>query len=145
MSAHPSLAVRCPRCGAHVRAGAEWCTLCYTDLRPAPEPLPLPEPEPAQAPASEPVAAAAPVAPRGRHARQATAYDESDAPADADQEPAPGTDAMLAMLAAESGRPLDGLIDRFDSTGARVTAMVGGVVVVSGVLFALMYLAGSLL
>ena len=27
---------RCPRCAAHVRVGADWCTLCYTDLRPAP-------------------------------------------------------------------------------------------------------------
>lgn len=144
MSAHPSLAVRCPRCGAHVRAGADWCTLCYTDLRAAPEPPPAPVPLPGT-PAPEPAAAVAPASPRGRHARQAPAYDERDAPADGDHEPAPGTDAMLAMLAAESGRPFDGLLDRFDSTGARVGAMVGGVVVVSVGLFALMYLVGSLL
>ena len=30
---------RCPRCGAHVRADAPWCTLCYADLRPAPAPV----------------------------------------------------------------------------------------------------------
>ena len=29
---------RCPRCGAHVRSDAPWCTLCYADLRPAPPP-----------------------------------------------------------------------------------------------------------
>jgi len=29
---------RCPRCGAHVRTDAPWCTLCYADLRPAPAP-----------------------------------------------------------------------------------------------------------
>jgi hypothetical protein len=27
---------RCPACGAAVATGAPWCTLCYTDLRPAP-------------------------------------------------------------------------------------------------------------
>lgn len=39
---------RCPSCAATLRAGAPWCTLCYTDLRPAPEP------EPAAAPAYAP-------------------------------------------------------------------------------------------
>ena len=27
---------RCPSCGAAVRVGDPWCTLCYADLRPAP-------------------------------------------------------------------------------------------------------------
>jgi Double zinc ribbon len=27
---------RCPGCAAVVRPGAPWCTLCFTDLRPAP-------------------------------------------------------------------------------------------------------------
>ena len=46
---------RCPACGAAVRASADWCTLCYADLRPAPPP-----PEPVAAPV--PVAAPIPVA-----------------------------------------------------------------------------------
>jgi RNA polymerase subunit RPABC4/transcription elongation factor Spt4 len=33
--------VRCPKCGALLRAGAQWCTLCYADLRPKPEPEPV--------------------------------------------------------------------------------------------------------
>jgi RNA polymerase subunit RPABC4/transcription elongation factor Spt4 len=33
--------VRCPHCGALLRPGAEWCTLCYADLRPKPEPEPV--------------------------------------------------------------------------------------------------------
>jgi hypothetical protein len=41
--------VRCPRCQALVRPGSPWCTLCYTDLRPAPLPDPIPEPEPGDA------------------------------------------------------------------------------------------------
>jgi hypothetical protein len=34
---------RCPKCGAAVRIGDPWCTLCYADLRP-PAPDPVPEP-----------------------------------------------------------------------------------------------------
>src|SRR4051794_29290959 len=47
---------RCPKCGAAVRFGDPWCTLCYADLRPpAPpvveppagvEPTPVAEPPP---------------------------------------------------------------------------------------------------
>lgn len=86
----------CPHCGAVVRPDAPWCTLCLTDLRPAPAPVPepvpepvpvavaapVPEPVPASVPASVPesvpesVAAASvaletPVRRRGRHARGA--------------------------------------------------------------------------
>ena len=32
----------CPACGAALRPGAPWCTLCYADLRPTPEPEPVP-------------------------------------------------------------------------------------------------------
>ena len=31
---------RCPSCGATVRGGDPWCTLCWADLRPQPEPVP---------------------------------------------------------------------------------------------------------
>lgn len=31
-------AVRCQHCGAAVPSRADWCTLCYADLRPVPEP-----------------------------------------------------------------------------------------------------------
>jgi len=42
---------RCPRCAALVRPGAQWCTLCYADLRPA-SPQPAREPQPAPSPHS---------------------------------------------------------------------------------------------
>jgi len=45
----------CPSCGAAVRPDSPWCTLCYADLRAAPEP----EPEPV----AQPIAEAAPVLP----------------------------------------------------------------------------------
>ena len=46
----------CPSCGATVRPDSPWCTLCYADLRPAPEPVAVvePEPEPVAAPVAEP-------------------------------------------------------------------------------------------
>lgn len=44
---------RCPRCGAHVRADAPWCTLCYADLRPAPKPVAMAAASPASAAAEE--------------------------------------------------------------------------------------------
>ena len=36
---------RCPKCGAAVKPGDPWCTLCYADLRP-PAPPAAPEPPP---------------------------------------------------------------------------------------------------
>ena len=36
----------CPSCGAALRPGSPWCTLCYTDLRPPPPPEPAAEPPP---------------------------------------------------------------------------------------------------
>jgi len=47
--------VRCPHCGALLRAGSPWCSLCFTDLRPAPEPEAVPEVVPEAVPAPEPV------------------------------------------------------------------------------------------
>jgi ribosomal protein L40E len=44
----------CPACGAALRPGAPWCTLCYADLRPAPGPGPSaapPDPAPTAGPA----------------------------------------------------------------------------------------------
>lgn len=43
---------RCPQCGALLRSGAQWCTLCYADLRPRqeqPEPVAVSTREPSYA------------------------------------------------------------------------------------------------
>ena len=58
----------CPACGAALRPGAPWCTLCYADLRPVPAAAPAPVPAaaptstalPMPAPAPPPVDAADP-------------------------------------------------------------------------------------
>ncbi|MGZ4625964.1 MAG: hypothetical protein ACXV3S_06695 [Kineosporiaceae bacterium] len=158
---------RCPQCGAHVRAAADWCSLCYAGLRPAPEPAPVPAPEiapadkTAAAGALPPKLAARPQqatdgeAASGRHARRVavtatTDFAVTDTTDTADKsgesaEDALGADAMLAMLAAESGSPLGGAAGRLTSPGVRVGVMIGGVVLVSLVLLAVMMLVGSLL
>jgi hypothetical protein len=55
---------RCPQCGAAIRPGAPFCTLCHADLRPKPEPEPLPLPaldvDPPAAPAYTPSVVAGP-------------------------------------------------------------------------------------
>ena len=49
---------RCPQCRGLVRQDAQWCTQCWTDLRPAPAPPPEPEPvvaavQPVEAPTAQ--------------------------------------------------------------------------------------------
>jgi hypothetical protein len=53
MTADFPMTDRCPKCGAAVRFGDPWCTLCYADLRP---PAPPPPPSPAPSPVVDPPA-----------------------------------------------------------------------------------------
>ncbi len=159
MSTSTTQAVRCPRCSAHLRAGSEWCTLCYADLRPAPEPPPAtaaPDPAPVDLPplpAADPASAVDQPAPRrGKHARRVTAEDLGPDPADG--APAAGSDVdadrladqLLAELAAsQGGNPLGPLAGAVDTTGKKVALMVGGTAVGIVLLFVLMAVAGALL
>jgi hypothetical protein len=56
-----------------------------------------------------------------------------------------GTEAMLALLAAESKKPLGGIAGRLDSTGSRVGLMAGGMVAIAALLFLVMAVLGSAL
>lgn len=72
--------VRCRACGAAVPAAAQWCSLCFADLRePVPVPVPTSEPEPEPVPVgvgAAPVAAVAPAAgPAATAAARAAAAD----------------------------------------------------------------------
>jgi hypothetical protein len=124
--------VRCPRCSAHVRAGSDWCTLCYADLRPAPlepvAPEPTPQPEPAEAVLEQGVPADQPPAGRGKHARKESAYDGGDVAA-ADPATARANalaDQLLAELAAsEAKNPLGALAGAVDSKGKRMALILG--------------------
>jgi hypothetical protein len=175
-------ALRCPRCAAHVPIGAQWCSLCYADLRPAPEPVAEPvvpvAAEPTPGLTTEPVAvgggidqggivgeSVAVAVRHGRHSRSAAepassnsavtpAPDEAVAAAfgtptqsmeDARLEAISAE--LLARLAAET-RPSTRLTRAFamvDSTPKRVGLMLGGLTLISTVLFAVMTIFGSLL
>jgi hypothetical protein len=156
VSISTSPTVRCPSCSATIRAGSDWCTLCYADLRPAPpapvEPVAAPvepvvpvEPvasAPAEPEALEPVA----VTPsRGKHAKGAPAS-AGDGPSGPVAEAERLADTMLAQLAAsESKHPLGSLAGAVDTSGKRTALMIGGSVAAMCVLFGLMALLGLLL
>jgi hypothetical protein len=147
-------ALRCPQCAAHVRAGSEWCTLCYADLRPAPQGAQVPD-EPAEdvhagTPAIERVetlpavlpesavggeADAAPAPRRGKHAKHAATASTSETEAIAAQ--------LLARLAAEeSSVPLGRLTELTDTPGKKVGLIIGGGVTFLLVCLTLMTIIG---
>ena len=139
--------LRCPRCGAHAPSGAQWCSLCFTDLQvPATDPEPAPEvpteaatPSTVEEPAQE--ASSPDVRPRGKHARRAHAPAQDPA-ADAEAQAA----QLLAQLAAsESGAPLGRYSGFVDTPAKKVGLMVGGAVVAMLALFVLMAVVGSVL
>ncbi|HEU4912093.1 MAG TPA: hypothetical protein VFV76_09360 [Actinomycetes bacterium] len=147
MSTSLSQDLRCPRCSAHVRAGSQWCTLCYADLRPAPavprEPAPTPELAAAsvEPPGVETAADSEPEqmpVRRGKHARAAAEPGALDIEGTAA--------AMLAELAAaESGNRVGQWSALLDSPGKKVGLMVGGAVAAMVLIFLLMSAAGALL
>ena len=161
MSTSTAPSVRCPACTAYVRAGSEWCTLCYADLRPKPHPTPAAPSEPVPDAVTDAPAAVeavrAPVVdvpeqsapkPRGKHAKHAKQAAEepvfgqpTQVVADAEIEAI--ADQMLAQLAGERANPLGSLSGYVDTKGKQVALMVGGAVVAMCVLFLLMALAGS--
>ena len=152
MSGSTAYDLRCPTCTAHVAAGAHWCTLCYTDLRP--------QPQPAAAGALAPQAdelvvvgdGAEPVGRRrrgGKHARPAAG---SDVTPDGQDDATPAVDVdviaaqMLAQLAAsETSAPLGRFSGVVDSPGKKAGLMVGGAVLAMVLLFGLMAVLGALL
>ncbi|MFZ5869356.1 MAG: hypothetical protein ACOYXW_02310, partial [Actinomycetota bacterium] len=118
----PDVDVRCPSCGARSTPGADWCTLCFADLRPEP--------------------AVEQDRPEFLDRREEGEERSSEAPS-----PPPVVDAMLAELAARE-RPtsrLAGLMGAMSSTGARVAVMLVGTLVVTAAGFGLMAALGSLL
>jgi hypothetical protein len=147
--------LRCPECSAHVPPGADWCALCFADLRPPPPPEepaaiePGPDPEPVLAQAE----AAPPVQRGGKHSRSVatgaggdavsdTAPDAVDEPSMVGRLPdlggprdaaaiaefdARATEMLAQLAAAESSRPLGPLAARLESNGSRMVAAGFGV------------------
>jgi hypothetical protein len=134
--------LRCPRCSAHTPPGADWCTLCFADLRP-----PAAQEAPADPAAVEAVPDADPTVAdptleqvgggNGKHARAATSYDDAVVDVVTPRDPAEiakieaRADEMLAMLAAESSNPLGPLTDHLTTTHSRIVAGLIGLVLVS--------------
>jgi hypothetical protein len=139
--------LRCPQCGAHAVADADWCTLCYADLRPPAEPEPAGDAEVAagSVPAAPVAAVAAP--PRGKHARRTPTAGSVTSAGGHEAEPAAGVDVdvMLAQLAAETTPPLGDFMGRFDTKASRALVIAGGVAAVGLVLLLAMTILGSLL
>ena len=105
--------------------------------------------------AAEPAPVGTAAAGRGKHAR----LDPAEEPPPPPPSPAPGrgrrslavdedvlgTEAMLALLAAESSKPLHGLAGRLDSNTTRVGIMAGGIVLFSALIFVAMAVIGSMI
>ena len=124
-------------------------------LQETPGPARLTPADPVSPASAEPAPAAAPAANRGRHARPDPAEEPPPPPpppapgrgrrALAVDEDALGTEAMLALLAVESSKPLHGLAGRLDSNATRVGVMAGGIVLFSALIFVVMAVIGSLI
>jgi ribosomal protein S27AE len=150
--------VRCPHCGALLRAGSPWCTLCFTDLRPAPEPVAVTavrEPSYAGAPALsaeapafdpltfDPLTAPLSVVEAGGHADPAEASEDTKPTG----WPCTGCDEIVAFdeaacpkcgtafLAGATGQP--DLIERIGSRGISASTQVA---IIAGGSFALIAL-----
>jgi hypothetical protein len=160
--------LRCPQCSAHTSPGADWCTLCFADLRPKvlqeesaapPAVEAVPEAEPAVEPATRG---------NGKHARAATTYDDAAVTAAAPLDPATTyddaavtavsrrdpaetakinarADEMLAMLKADIGTPLGPMADRLATTHSRIGAGFIGLVGVTLLGWLVMTVLGHLI
>lgn len=156
--------LRCPQCSAHTSPGADWCTLCFADLRPPPavEAVPepastveaVPEPPPTVEPDRGPEETAdqpdEPVGRRsGKHARAATTYDDAlslSAALPRDAASMAEFDAraaeMLAQLAADTDRPLGPIAARLNSTSAQAVAAGFGILLLVVVALLVMTVLG---
>lgn len=144
---------RCPCCAALVRPGAPWCTLCYADLRPAPEPerepaseLPVDESGLASTTLAEPEPALAASGRSGRHSNVTLGgahplAETATTPAEVDALAA----QMLALLAAESKPALGRFSGQLDSTGVKIGVMIGGLLLVTAILFVVISVVGLFL
>jgi hypothetical protein len=161
----------CPRCGAHVRTGSAWCTLCYTDLRPADQRPPAPVAEPVAPTAADipevpapdlptpdlhaaatPTAAAAtpdaPVAltPSVAPEQQARGKHAKRAPVASPDETEALAAQLLAQLAVhESANPLGHYAGLADTTGKKALIMILGCAVMIGLLLGGMAVLGVIL
>jgi RNA polymerase subunit RPABC4/transcription elongation factor Spt4 len=157
---------RCPHCSALLRSGAQWCALCYADLRPKPEPGPVAASALKARYATGARPADALTAPLSDLEAAAQALVRMPAPdSDADPSPAPvgwpctGCEAVVSFdedsCPACGTRFLDGalgepdLLDRIGPGGLPVSTqwliIAGGAAAMIAIIVAAMYIIGMLL
>ena len=153
----------CGECRAPLRPEQDWCSLCYAAVKPVFDPLTAPLDDVIDVAAglgvpSEPESAADPEPVSGPelttealHPDDSPEPDEPDEPDEPERPDEPGidvsdVDVMLSMLAAEHrrGEPASGLADHLSERSTRMAVMVGGMVVVGAVLFAVLTALGAL-
>lgn len=143
-----------------LRAGTEWCSLCYADLRPREEPalrspadLDVATVEPIdQAEVAEPdsVAVAASVGVRptpsgGKHARRPTSTALGAVTAPTDEVERLAVQLLAELAATEGGSPLGVASGLVDSPGKRVALVVGAGLAILLLLIVVMAVAGAFL
>ena len=156
---------RCPHCGALLRSGAEWCTLCYADLRPKPEPEPVAVSarEPGYAAGATPGTPADPLTALEAAAQALVRQAAPDTGADPSAAPSgwPCTGCEAVVSFDEDACPtcgtrfLDGargepdLLDRIGPGGLPVSTqtliIAGGAAAIIAIIVAAMYIIGMLL
>lgn len=152
---------RCPRCGALARPDAQWCTLCYADLRP---PVPVAEPTPAASYAVPEITTAAVLDPLTAPLALLDPAPEQPPSEQPSEQPPPETESVSWPCSRCGSRvPLDAanclrcgapflegdavpgrLTELTSSPGTKVLIMIGGAVVVGLVFFAILFLIASL-
>ena len=160
VSTSTAQSLRCPRCSAMLRAGTEWCSLCYADLRPREESTSSPaildvgpahEPTPS-APAMPDVVAPAPTAAAvqppgtgGKHAKHARKPEFGAVTTPSDEVEQLAAQLMAELAATEGGSPLGAASGLVDSTGKRVALIVGAGLGILLLLIVVMAVAGAFL
>jgi RNA polymerase subunit RPABC4/transcription elongation factor Spt4 len=163
---------RCPHCAALVHGDSAWCSLCYADLRPAPQPSALPAPQPSALPAPQQpvppqtgafdpltaplgllagVAGSEPAVAAVATAESATASSEAwpclhcgvRVPLEENACPSCGTGFLEGAIPGEA--TLGRLGNAAASKQTKAFIMIGGSVGLLGVLLALMYVLGAVL
>jgi hypothetical protein len=157
--------VRCPHCSSLLRSGAQWCTLCYADLRrkPEPEPVTVRARQPSYSAGATPTAPANPLSALEEAAqallRQAAPDTEADPSAAPVGWPCTGCDAVVSFdedaCPTCGTRFLDGargesdLLDRIGRGGLPVSTqsliIAGGAAAMIAIIVAAMYIIGMIL
>lgn len=114
--------LRCPGCSAALRPDAQWCSLCYRDLRKASEPVSRTSAQPAGLASS---AAASPVPPEQRPVVESDGGTPSGAPASAGW-PCPDCSTLVSLdsdVCSACGAPF---LARLAGSDGRHRAQAGG-------------------